>query len=172
MHNGQLPRHRQHRPFTRRVRQLRRRATHQPHHARGVDDTSFVLAVPPQAHDGVLATVPNALDIDVLREIPDRIRRLYGVRVVEVHDAGVVEDDIDTTPAIKVSDHGRDIRLFTHVTLHRLHHSRMRYDLYHFGDGLLQGGLGNVGHQHRGTFTGEEDGRLQADAPAAVRLVY
>jgi hypothetical protein len=172
MHNRQLPRHRQHRPFTRRVRQLRRRAAHQRHNTCGVDDTPSLLAVAPHAYDGVLATVPNTLDIDVLREIPDLFRRVYGVRVLGVHDAGVVEDDINTTPIIKVSDHGRDIRLFAHVTLHRLHHFYMRYDFSHFGEGLVQGGLGDVGHQDCGAFTGEENGRLQANAPEAVRMVY
>lgn len=71
MHNTQLPRHSQHSPFTRRIRQLRRRAPHQRHHARRVNDTRSLFGMALEGEHAVLAAEPDAFDVYGLGEIPD-----------------------------------------------------------------------------------------------------
>jgi len=41
--------------------------------------------------DGVLATVPDTLDVDVLGQIPDLFVRDKGIVISRVHDPGIVE---------------------------------------------------------------------------------
>ena len=106
MDNGQLPRHSQHRALARRIRQLRRRAPDQRNHARRVDDTPFLLPKLAHTQHRMLAPKPDPLDIDIMREIPDLLWRVDGVGVIRVHDAGVVEHDVDAAPGVKVRDGG------------------------------------------------------------------
>lgn len=128
VHNRQLSRHCQHGAFARRVRQLRRRAAHQRDHAGGVDDAADFLAVPPHAEHGVLAAEPDALDVDIVGQIPDLFRGVYGVGVVGVHDAGVVEHDVDAAPGVEVFDHGFDVGFFGHVAFDRFESGRVGHD--------------------------------------------
>ena len=54
-----------------------------------------------QGEDGMLAAKPDALDVDRLGQIPDVLRGGDGIFIFRVHDTGIVEYDIQTTPAIK-----------------------------------------------------------------------
>lgn len=84
-----------------------------------------------------------------------------------MHDAGVVEHDIDATPCVDVVDNGLDIGFLGDIALLGVdladHVGRV---FLGFGDGLLQSRLGDVGHQDRRAFAKEEDGRLEADSAA------
>ena len=164
MHNRQLPRHCQHGAFARRVRQLRRRTPHQRDHARCIDDTTDLLLVPTHAEHSMLAAVPHPLDVDVVRQIPDLFRRIDSVSVVAVHDAGVVENDVDAAPGVEMFDHGFDVGFFGHVALDGLDSGRVRGYGADFGEGGGEGGFGYVRHEDGGAFAGEKDGRFQADA--------
>lgn len=109
MRNRKLPRHGQHSALTRRIRKLRRRRPNNSHHARRVNNAPLCLPVPPQRAHGVLAAVPHALDVDPHREVPDGVGRLLGVAVLGVHDARVVEHDVDAAPRVQVVDGGLDV---------------------------------------------------------------
>lgn len=157
MHNGQLPRESQHGSLARRVGQLRGGGADEGDDGGGVDDGTLGLLVLAQGEDGVLAAEPDALDVDGLGQVPDLLGRVDGVGVVGVHDARVVEHDVDAAPRVDVLHQRLDVGLLRHVR-----HADL--DLVHGGDELLQlldGALqrwrGDVGEEHVGTLTGEED---------------
>ena len=56
----------------------------------------------------MFTTVPHTLDVDILREIPDVVGSVNGVGVESVHDARVVEDDVEAAPGVEGADHGGD----------------------------------------------------------------
>jgi hypothetical protein len=60
----------------------------------------------------MLAAKPHALDVDRLREIPDLLRRVDSISVVGMHDAGIVEEDIQAAPGVNVLDHSLDVGFF------------------------------------------------------------
>lgn len=74
----------------------------------GVDDGGLCLLVAAQRQDGVLAAEPDALDVDVLGQVPDVLGGVDGVVVLGVHDAGVVEEDVNAAPGVEGLDHGLD----------------------------------------------------------------
>ncbi|KLP05091.1 Uncharacterized protein Y057_13160 [Fusarium fujikuroi] len=61
-----------------------------------------------EREDGVLAAEPDALDVDVLGEVPDVLGGVDGVVVLGVHDASVVEEDVNAAPGVEGLDHGLD----------------------------------------------------------------
>ncbi len=69
----------------------------------------------PQREHRVLATEPDALDVDVVRQVPDRLGRADGVVVGRVHDAGVVEDDVEAAPAVEVLNRRLDLGFFRDI---------------------------------------------------------
>jgi len=75
----------------------------------GVDDGSLGLLVTAQRENGMLAAEPDALDVDVLGEVPDVLGGVDSVVILSVHDTGVVEKDVDTTPGVERLDHGLDL---------------------------------------------------------------
>jgi hypothetical protein len=170
MDNGQLPSHSQYGALARGVGQLRRGTAHQRNHAGGVDDAALGLLVPAQTEHGMLGAVPDALHVDVVRQVPDLLRRVDGIRIVSVHDAGVVEDDISTAPAVLRLDHGLDVGFLGDVTPDGLDARSVGDQLLHFGQSFCQCSLGDVGHEDRGTFTGEKDGCLETDPSDIVRM--
>ena len=92
VHDRQLARQRQHRALAGRVGHLRRRRAEQRHKGRGVDDRAAASAA--QGGDAVLAPEEHALRIDVHRHIPHRLVGRHRIVVLAVHDAGVVEQDV------------------------------------------------------------------------------
>lgn len=168
MHDRQLTGHGQHGTLARRVRQLGRRAADERHHAGGVDDAALGLLVAAQAEHGVLAPVPHALDVDVVRQVPDLLGRVERVRVVRVHDARVVEDDVRAAPAVLGLDHGLDVGLFGDVAFDGLDAASVGGLLLHLGEGPLEGGLGDVSHQDVGALAGEEDAGLETDSSGGL----
>ena len=166
MHNRQLTRHGQHGALARRIRELRGRRADQGNDARRVDDAAATLLVPPQRQHRVLAAKPHALDVDAVRQVPDLLGRVDGVRVVRVHDARVVEDDVQPAPGVDALDHGLHVGFARDVALDRLEAG----SVWHGGFGARDGGLerffGDVGHEHGGAFAGEQDAGLEANAAA------
>lgn len=115
MNHSQLPRQRKHRAFTRRIRQLRRRATHKRNHTRRIDHTRLLLSMFPEAQHSILTSKPDALNINRLCQVPDLFWSVHSVVVIGVHYACVIEQDIAATPGIEVFDHGFDITFFGDV---------------------------------------------------------
>ena len=74
---------------------LRRRSSQDGHEACGVDDTSaavqsfaLVLWIVAHSYNSVLASVPDSLEIDLHRQIPDLLVRVDCVVVFRMHDTG------------------------------------------------------------------------------------
>lgn len=165
MHDGQLPRHGKHGALARRVCQLRRRRTHQCNNAGGIDHAGVFLAMLPHAQHRVFAPKPHALDVDVVGQVPDLLGRVDGIRVLTVHDPGVVENDVYTAPGVESRDHVAYGRLVGHVNMGRLNAAGVRRkDFTELGLRFCKGRFGDVGHEHGSAFAEEEDGCLEADA--------
>ena len=60
-------------------------------------------------------------------------------------------------------DHSFDIRFFGDVTFNGLEAGWVGEDFVNSGMGFCEGGLGDVGHEDRGTFAGKEDSCFKAD---------
>lgn len=74
----------------------------------------------------MLTPIPHALDIDTLGQIPDLLRRVHGVCIVSVHDAGVVEHDVNAAPGVEMLDDGFDVGFFGDVASPCLQSWRVR----------------------------------------------
>lgn len=146
MHHGQLPRHRQHRTFTRRIRQLRRATPDQRHHTRRINHTSLGLVELAETQHGVLTSKPNTLDIDRLRQIPNLLGRVDGVGVVGVHDSCIVEDYVQAAPGVEMRDGGRDVGFLGYIGDFGFDFgSAVGVELFDFGQRSVQGGARDVG---------------------------
>lgn len=141
---------------------------HEGDEAGHVDDAAGLLLVAAHAEHGVLAAVPDALDVDGLRQVPDLLRRVDGVVVLRVHDARIVEDDVDAAVLILGFNRRRHVGFLGHVALDRRDARAVRHQLLDLLERLGQRRLGNVRHQHRGPLAGEEDGGFQSDASGAA----
>lgn len=89
MDDSQLPRQRQNSTFGCGVCQLRSCRADQRNNGGSVDDGGLLLAVAAEGEDGVFAAVPDALDVDVVGEIPDSLGGVDGVRVLVLVSASV-----------------------------------------------------------------------------------
>lgn len=105
MNNCQLPGHRQDSALAGGISKLWGGASHQRHNTGGIDDASIGLLVPPQAEHGVLGAVPHTLDVNIVCHIPDLLGCIDCISVISVHDASIVEDNIQSTPRIQRIDH-------------------------------------------------------------------
>lgn len=164
MHNRQLPRHGQHSTLASGVSQLRCSRPDKRNNRRSVDDRPLGLVVSPQRKDGVLATKPDALDVDVLRQIPDVLGGVDRVVVAGVHDASIVEHDVDAAPGVEGLDGGLDGRLLGDVADGGFDLAGGGDELFDFCLGAGEDFFGYVGHEDVGAFAGEEDGCFEADA--------
>lgn len=115
MHHGELTSQSEDGALGGRVGELRGGCADEGDDGGGVDDGSLGLVVAAECEDGVLAAEPDALDVDVVGEVPDGLGGVDGVVVVGVHDAGVVEDDVEAAPAVEGLDHGLDVSLLGDV---------------------------------------------------------
>ena len=68
-----------------------------------------------EGEDGVLAAEPDTLDVDVLRQVPDVLGCVDGDVVLGMHDAGVVEHDVEAAPRVDRLDEGLDLGLLGDV---------------------------------------------------------
>lgn len=134
----------------------------------GVDDGGLLLAVAAEGEHGVLAAEPDALDVDVLGQVPDLLGRVDGVGVVGVHDARVVEDDVQAAPGVELLDGRLDRVLGRDVHNFGLEHGAGGRQLLGLGHGLLQSGARDVAHQDLGALAGEKNGGLEANATGFV----
>lgn len=96
--HGEFARHCEHGALGCGVSDLGGGGAHDGYEGGGVDDGAadvevlgLVGGVVAHGDDGVLAAVPNALDVDGLGEVPDLFLGVERVVVGGVHDAGVVE---------------------------------------------------------------------------------
>lgn len=163
MHHGQFSGERQHGALGGRVGELRGGRSDERDDAGGVDDAALCLFVLAEGEHGVLGAEPDALDVDVHGEVPNGLGGADGVVVLGVHDACIVEDDVQTAGGVEGFDHGLDLGLFGDVA-EGGGGGGGRDELFYFGEGLFEGGGGDVGHDDVGAFTGEEDGGFEADA--------
>ena len=113
----------------------------------------------------MLTPVPHPLHIDTLREIPDFLGGVDRVVVGGVHDAGVVEDDVDPAELILGFDGGGDGGFGGDVADCGCEAGvGVGDDGGDLGEGFVEGGAGYVGHEHGGAFEEEEDGGFETDA--------
>lgn len=168
MDDGQFAGHGQDGALGGGICELRGGGTHQGDEAGHVDDAAALLVVAAHAQHGVLAAVPDALDVDGLRQIPDLVRRVDRVVVLGVHDARVVEDDVDAAVLVLGFNRRRHVGFLGHVALDRGDPAAVRHQFFDLLERFGQRRLGNVGHQYSGPLAGEEDGGFQANAAGAA----
>ena len=141
MDNSQFPSHGQDRTLAGSVGQLRGGGAHQGDEACRVDDTAGLLVVAAEAQDRVFATEPHTLDVDALSQIPDLLGSVNGIRIIGVHDTGIVEDDIGTTPGVHGLDHRLHVGLLGHIAADSLQTASVGDHLLHLVESLGQSGL-------------------------------
>lgn len=135
---------------------------------RSVDYTGGLLFVLSETYYRVLAAEPYTLHVDSLGKIPDLLRRINRISIVGVHYAGVVEEDVKTTPGVDMLNHGFYVGFLGDI-------GNLGFDLLGIWDELLQSGngplecrTGDIGEQNVGAFTGEEDASLQTNTTGAI----
>lgn len=115
----------------------------------------------------MLRSIPYTLHIDIVRQIPDLLRRINSVGIVGVHDTGVVEDDVHAAPGVGSGDKSFNLGFLGDVGLVGLDDGAWD-EFLNFGEGFGQGGLGDIGHEHFGAFAGEKDGGFETDATVVI----
>lgn len=82
-----------------------------------------------------------------------------------MHDAGVVEHDVDTAPLVDLAHAGLDVLFLGHVAAGGVDLAGdVGGHVLDLGQGLGEGRLGDVTHEDAGALAEEEDGRLETDA--------
>ena len=100
MNNCQLSRHGQNRSFARSVRKLWRGTPDQSHYTCRIDDAALGFFMFSQAQDCMFTAIPDTLDVDIVRQIPNLLWSVNGICIITVHDACIVEDYIDSAPSL------------------------------------------------------------------------
>ena len=136
VHNGQFTGEGENGAFAGCVSELRRCAADQGDHACCVDDGCPLLAMLAETEDGVLAAEPYAFNVDGVCKVPDLLWRVNGISILRVHDAGIIEENIKTTPRVDLV--GSRLAFASSVVLNQ----RTTYMLDH---GLYIGLLGDIG---------------------------
>jgi hypothetical protein len=89
--------------------------------------------------------------------------------VVSVHDASVVEHDVETTPGIQLLDSCGNISLLAHVAHGGFDLAgSVRDNLLDLGKSLLESRCRDIAHQNRCTLTSKKNGGLETDATTQV----
>lgn len=165
VHHGELSGQRQHGALGGRVGQLWGGTANQCNDGRRVDDATLCLLVTAQGQNGVLGAEPDALDVDVHGQVPNVLWRANSIVVLGVHDACVVEDDVQTTVGVEGLNHGGNLGLLGDIAQGGRHAVLGSGDeLEELGLGLFESWGGNVGHKDAGALLGEEDGGFKTDA--------
>ncbi|EER43874.1 glutamine synthetase [Histoplasma capsulatum H143] len=164
MDDGQLSRHRQHRAFACSVGQLGGCTSHQCDDTGSVDDASMLLAVFAQADNCMLTPVPHSFDIYIVSHVPDFLRRIDGIRIISMHDACIIENDITSAPGVLRLYHSLNVGLLGHIAPDRFDLDGVGRHLFYLRKCFFKGGLRDVSHKNGGAFTGEEDGSFEPNA--------
>ena len=170
MHDRQLPSQRQHSTLGRSVRQLRRGTPDQRNNTRRVDDAALALLVSPHAQHRMFTSKPHALDVDVLRQVPNLLGGVDGIGVVRVHDSGIVEDHICAAPGVLGLDHSLDLGFLGDVALDGLNAGRVRNELSDLREGFFESRRGDVCHQDIGAFAGKQDASFESNTAVVLLL--
>ena len=165
VHDGELAGERQHRAFARRIGNLRRRRAEHRHERGGVDDRT--AAGTAERRNPVLAPEKHTLRVHVHRQIPDRLVGRHRIVVAAVHDAGVVEQDVQLAEfplgrrdhALGVCGPG-DVGVDVDGAPARLRDCR---------DRVLACVVLDIDHDHGCAFSGEQQRRFPADTAAGAR---
>lgn len=146
------------------IRDLRCSSANNGNHTGCVDDAALGLPMLPQRPHSVLGAIPNALDIDIESQIPDSAGALLRVTILGVHDAGVIEHDINTTPGIKVCDRCLHLVFLGHVDYLYLDFTGMvGDDALDLGESFIEGRVVDVCHEDGSALLEEEDCRFETD---------
>lgn len=129
MNHGQFTRQCQHGTLGSGICQLGGSSADEGHDGSSVDDAALGLVVAAQSENGVLAAEPYTFYVDVLGQVPDGLGGVDGVVVLGVHDAGVVEDDVEAAPGVDGFNEGLDVGFFGDVAFLK--------QSYKLGDGAL-----------------------------------
>lgn len=149
---------------------LRRRSTHLAHKARRVDHAStdmqpFTLVGRILSHrlDRVLATIPHALDVDLLRQVPHFFIGRQSVVVRAMHDPGVVEHDVQPSKLLHRAIHAAlDVSLGRHIAFDG-DRTDVRVSLRDQVGRLLSRFSVQVGQDDVRSFRGKEERGLETD---------
>eukprot|EP00128_Syssomonas_multiformis_P000968 Colp12_sorted_trinity150504_noHs@35954 len=139
--------------------------TEEGHEGSDVDDAATASTL--QGGDGVAAAEPDTLHVDVHGEIPHILLSGHGVVISGVHDAGVVEDDVQLAKLLLgSSDHVLDLLGLGDIAVDVEGGARVRsVDLVRDGLASL---VVDIGHHDLCTFSGEEARGLGTDAAAST----
>lgn len=149
------------------VRNLRRGRTDNGDHGGRVNDAALCLAVFPERANSMLGAVPHTLDVDVHGQVPNVVGAFFGIAILGVHDAGVVEHDINAAPAIDYGDSSLDLVLFGDIDYFYVDFALDGGDnALDLGQGLFKGCGVDICHEDGGTLLQEQNGGLEADAAA------
>lgn len=85
VHDGKLTSHCEHSTLASSVCQLWGGRAHERDYRRSVDDGAVGFLVLAEGLNSMLATEPHALDVNVLRQVPDLLRSINGICVIHEH---------------------------------------------------------------------------------------
>ena len=162
VNNGQLAAQGEDSPFAGGVGDLGGGSSEHGHERGGVDNGPAPR--PQQRRDAVLASQKDALEIDVHGQIPHRFLRLHGVAVVDVRDAGVIEEHVKAAECpLRHFHHPRAVGGARHVGGHGGGPAALLLDQPRR---LLRAGRDDVDGRHRCPLPGKQEGGLPTDAAA------
>lgn len=89
--------------------------------------------------------------------------------IVRVHDSGVVEHDVHASPLVDAVNESLDVVLLANIALGSLDLAdHLGSLLLCLGEGLLERGLRDIGHNNRSTLAEEENDSLKANATGST----
>lgn len=147
------------------IRNLRCSSANNSNHAGCVDDAALGFAMLPQRPHSVLGAVPNTLDIDIESQVPDSIGALLRVTILGVHDAGVIEHDINAAPGVEVRHRCLHLVFLGYIDDLCLDFAGVvGDDALDLGESFIEGGVVDVCHEDRSALLEEKDCGLETDA--------
>lgn len=97
----------------------------------------------------ILTPPPHTLHIDLHRQIPDAFLSANRIGVICMHDASIIEHDVDASPGVEMGDCSRDVGFAADVAREGFEAGgEGGEDRTDFGDGRVQEGGGDVGHEN------------------------
>lgn len=170
VYNGKFTSHGQHSTFAGRICQLGRCTSSQGDNTCRVNDTSLGLFMFTQAEHGMFAPKPNPFDVDRLCEIPDLLGGIDSISIVRMHDSGIIEHDVDTTPRVETVNHCGNFWFFGDIAFVRLDAGMVGEDFNYLSKCSGKSRFGDVCHEDFCPFARKENGSLKANATNQMEI--